>query len=1350
MSLISIMKFILFSIIVLITISLVSAVNFPIDTPKMVVGFEDGDLPQVNIQIPEVIFNNDTLSVNHSIFADTALIALQWNTNLGNLDDVESTQFSNVGGTLTIQEIYCRLTGGSGCTMSGDIDVNNNNITNVKEIRARKYLFIDEHNTSYIKFSDPEDWAGSKHAMVFGNNDPDTIDGAITNLFYTQENKTQLFMQFGLNNSYGGLGNSIGIIPNYWGIENFSTGGIVNLTNLSNYITICDTFSGDFFTPGDTCRFFADTRGRGMPLFFTGDLEVWRQFVTHQGIDSIGPATFTLNGGDLNIQNGSIHIFTPVTFLKGVTILDEVTTFQEFFMGNLGSFTNLQDDDGNWFANSDVLCDDGDCANTIGISGVGNIIMEANISTTNINTTSLNFIYSLTNMLGANDFTVTANNNVGSGEVTLLTDSTNDVVKSSQSILMPSSMSNQPSLSIRFNCDVTQTNRQCFVDTIVVNGTAIATTLTNVSGFDSVIKMSDGALAADGFPERGIIYNASGDVIIFRGNATFQNVVEQDLNITNSITLNSTTIFDWAGVLTSPNFPSHLLANGSTPLTLQWNVGNFAINLTNLSTTFIGSPSGLINYGNNNFNGSGNFTTTGNITANTGFFDKVGIGTSSPDSVFHIKANTAGSVGSHSAGQIIIQNPADTVFANAVITGYESDADGNPDQQLWYLGSLSSSNSNIILLNRRNAPLQLGTNGNTQMTILGNGDIGIGTTSPTHKLNVVGDVNFTGNLTVGNISLKFGDLVSEQNPDAVDAIRIKSTGSDVDVVIGDGTGYFMVWNALDNNPVFFVNNVGNTDVIRDLTVGRNILLGDGDLTTTGRIGIGTTSLTHALNILGDVNISGDAIFQETGSIRKTNISGSIIRGTPALRLRAESFIVFGSPDVGVPNGILTFLGSAAFYDLSQMQQTDGLNVQPSAFALGQGGNGTGIDAGNGGSFTLSAGDGGFGFGIGGNGGNGGSLVFNAGDGETATVDFQGDGGSISINAGNGLRQGNITLEISGVSSVEGFIKLLANVLHEGSYTQTGEQTITGSDGLTTGSGNAPTVSTINGGNGDPASGMGSFAGAGSSTIQKAGAGGLGAGIDQIGGSGGGIFRTAGNGGNVTNNFGFSGGVGGPIKLISGAGGSGLGSSTGLGADGGDIELTTGEGGISVNQAGGSFGNIIMVKDGGNVFIGDSSNNTNATVLTVYGNITASNFVDLTEGDLRSDKEALDSIISYQSYTDLSTGKVKINDSGLSDFVKAKVPIYENVYQRTIEWEETIWDNKTKSWINITLEEDIYKREIVGYQDGRSLSNSITEIWKGIKALFTRNEEQDQMFADICTEENAKYSKYDWCDVAPQL
>ena len=117
--------------------------------------------------------------------------------------------------------------------------------------------------------------------------------------------------------------------------------------------------------------------------------------------------------------------------------------------------------------------------------------------------------------------------------------------------------------------------------------------------------------------------------------------------------------------------------------------------------------------------------------------NRLGIGTSSPDSVLHIKANFPGIVGNDYAGQIIIQNPANDVTSNVVITAYESDGSGNPDQQLWYLGSSSTSNSDIIFLNRRNAKLQLGTNDSYYLTILGNGYVGIGVTDPDTKLEVL-------------------------------------------------------------------------------------------------------------------------------------------------------------------------------------------------------------------------------------------------------------------------------------------------------------------------------------------------------------------------------------------------------------------------------------------------------------------------------------------------------------------------------------------------------------------------------------------------------------------------------------
>ncbi|KKM28011.1 hypothetical protein LCGC14_1569010, partial [marine sediment metagenome] len=67
-------------------------------------------------------FDNNTAFVNSTN---------RWTTNIGNLDGVNATQHDNVGGLLTIatgwlNDLYCKLTG---CVMTGDIDMNENNIS---------------------------------------------------------------------------------------------------------------------------------------------------------------------------------------------------------------------------------------------------------------------------------------------------------------------------------------------------------------------------------------------------------------------------------------------------------------------------------------------------------------------------------------------------------------------------------------------------------------------------------------------------------------------------------------------------------------------------------------------------------------------------------------------------------------------------------------------------------------------------------------------------------------------------------------------------------------------------------------------------------------------------------------------------------------------------------------------------------------------------------------------------------------------------------------------------------------------------------------------------------------------
>ena len=425
--------------------------------------------------------------------------------------------------------------------------------------------------------------------------------GAITHYFESKniagEILTNLWMQTGKNFSYSGIGNSFGVIPNYIGKDNFTDGGKINMTKLTNYPLLCSTFGVD-------CSFNADTRGNaidlipGGPLLWTmGDFEVWQSVKIHKGISVEGSAIFNMEENDFDINNGSLHIATPVTFQKGFTAGDSVIKFTETFAATLGIFTNLQTDLGDWTSViNTVNCDGGQCAQGTGAGG-GLVEMQTNISTLDINETTLSFVYSLANLIGSGEFSIEVNNNVGSGDVVIFSDTTDDVTKSSQVISLPSSMNNQSLISITVICDIASANRparQCFIDTMKLNGTAITTTLINVSGFDGVIKFGDGTLAPDGFPERGIIFNASGDTIIFRGNATFENIIEQTLSITNSISLNGTNIFDWADVVTSPLFPEYFLLNGSSVMQANADFGGF--NVTNISD---GDFSNNIDVGNN-------------------------------------------------------------------------------------------------------------------------------------------------------------------------------------------------------------------------------------------------------------------------------------------------------------------------------------------------------------------------------------------------------------------------------------------------------------------------------------------------------------------------------------------------------------------------------------------------------------------------------------------------------------------------------------------------------------------------------------------------------------------------------
>ena len=213
--------------------------------------------------------------------------------------------------------------------------------------------------------------------------------------------------------------------------------------------------------------------------------------------------------------------------------------------------------------------------------------------------------------------------------------------------------------------------------------------------------------------------------------------------------------------------------------------------------------------------------------------DRVGIGTNSPGRLFEVFG---------SASVLRLRDSGATASSTTAFIEF-----GGTDSGVWnrtgWMGDGSSASTDISI-RADVGDLILADSSGIVLTLSG------------------GDTTFLGNVIIGNnltadgnFSLEFGDLISEQNPDAVDAIRIKGTG-DIDVVLGGMTDYFSVWNSVDDTAVFFVDNDGNTDVLGDLTVSDRIVFGFGEI--IDNIVNGWIRITGNLNVTG--NITSENVF----------------------------------------------------------------------------------------------------------------------------------------------------------------------------------------------------------------------------------------------------------------------------------------------------------------------------------------------------------------------------------------------------------------------------------------------------------------------------------------------------------
>ena len=150
------------------------------------------------------------------------------------------------------------------------------------------------------------------------------------------------------------------------------------------------------------------------------------------------------------------------------------------------------------------------------------------------------------------------------------------------------------------------------------------------------------------------------------------------------------------------------------------------------------------------------------------------------------------------------------------------------------------------------------SNDNPRMVIAHNGNVGIGTTSPAHRLHI--DGGNTGSTTFNDVVLKLSGT-SNNNGGSVGMLfnmRDIASGAKSAIFSKDYAG---TWNR--SSLVFCTNNDKNKN---DATLSDARMV----IRETGNVGIGTTSPEKLLDVNGDTKIDGDLILSGNISDSKGN------------------------------------------------------------------------------------------------------------------------------------------------------------------------------------------------------------------------------------------------------------------------------------------------------------------------------------------------------------------------------------------------------------------------------------------------------------------------------------------------
>jgi hypothetical protein len=236
------------------------------------------------------------------------------------------------------------------------------------------------------------------------------------------------------------------------------------------------------------------------------------------------------------------------------------------------------------------------------------------------------------------------------------------------------------------------------------------------------------------------------------------------------------------------------------------------------------------------FNSSSQLTTTLS-TGDSFFAGDVGIGTNSPSGLLHVSSGTSGDAvviiesdtdnnNENDNPQLQFKQDGGVTIAKAGLTGDAGQIFGNSLGNAAYFG------------NDQNASVQFYTNATAALTIREDGDVGIGTTSPSQKLHVDGNARVTGAYYDSNNSPgTSGQILSSTatGTDWIDNAHIPSPapvtpGSITSTIVGEtieiefdesttsNIDYYQVWSSDDGGDFGIIAQITPTDFSSTMTV----------------------------------------------------------------------------------------------------------------------------------------------------------------------------------------------------------------------------------------------------------------------------------------------------------------------------------------------------------------------------------------------------------------------------------------------------------------------------------------------------------------------------------------------------